>query len=99
MRPGVLDCITLYNETVSGNLDTFQIASFLSEKFGAIPAEVSSSHQTDDLDVDRINRLANDLAGAKIANPMSHWIPEPPLYGEIEYEKRVIKNISKLTYI
>jgi len=82
--------IYLYDDPSVENLKLSEIADYLKEKFGPIPIDRRGQLlAADSIDVES---LAKELARAKIRDIVKPHQKFDPLYGEIEFEKKLLKN-------
>ncbi|MDJ0268999.1 MAG: hypothetical protein NXY59_00315 [Aigarchaeota archaeon] len=83
----------LYADPSSKTLNPEEIAEYLREKLPALEVDVRQEfftyHAAD------FEHVAPLLAAARIRNPLKRLDNRQPLYGEVEYEKSLLKNPSK----
>ncbi len=83
----------LYTDPSSKTLNPGEIAEYLREKLPALEVDVRQEFFTHHAaDVEQVARL---LAAARIQNPLKPLPSRQPLYGEVEYEKLLLKNPGK----
>lgn len=95
MPTSYCETINIYNEPSSETLDLYEIKGYLSEKLGDVEVRLideSVLHICDDKDMAAI---AKELAEAKVRDVNARFSEVEPLYGEIEFEKKLLKNPGK----
>ncbi len=81
--------IHLYNDPSVKNLNLSEIAGYLEEKLGKIPIDVKSALVPPG---DAIDDFAKRFATVKVRDLNNPHVSFEPLHGEIEYEKRILRD-------
>ena len=82
--------VDLYQEGDLGSLNLKELGQYLGEKT-SIPFSLCGDI-FEGLIEEKINRVADQFSRIKVIDPRRRWIPREPLQGEIDYERRRIKN-------
>lgn len=82
--------INIYNESQSPTLDLSEIGQYLAEKFPGAQIEVKGTFIDIFYEGDT-NDLAEKIAAIRVINPTTPFEPNEPLYGEIQFEVKVLK--------
>jgi hypothetical protein len=85
--------IHLYKEPSSKTLDLEELARYLREKLGQVSVDICPPFFTASSE-EAVESLARRLAQAKVRDPLNPDVRFQPLPGEIEFERKLIRNPS-----
>lgn len=88
--------IHLYDDPSVKNLKLSEISLYLKEKLGQVSVDLRSAFIT--VSDELLDGLSERLASAKVRDLGNPNVKFEPLYGEIEYEKRILKEPSRRSF-
>ncbi len=81
-------------DTRCENFNLGEIVSYLSERLPDLKIDTRCEFVRHHLKGDDLSTIASELASIKVIKPDQSFKPSTPLYGEIEYERRVLSGAS-----